>query len=156
VLRDAAVFRGLQTSPGPGERRDGVAHRAFDVRSRARSLIGGFFRRALRALPTLERVGQGETIVALPDRLACVRQRLFGRGDFIARVLVGARGLGRVDGALRLLDFPIGTIVAARHGHERGRHERDQPESRAAPQHIESITAQLPATSCRLRVQKRK
>ena len=89
-------------------------------------LVGRLFGRGLRAFAAVERVIQRQAVVALVDGVV-VLQRVFGRGELLARVLIGAGGARGIDRALRLLHFFVGRIAARR----RREHRREQSGQRA-------------------------
>ncbi|PYR01465.1 MAG: hypothetical protein DMF97_07575 [Acidobacteria bacterium] len=81
------------------------AERVLGFGPRDRFAVGGLLGGILRALPRIEGVIQGETIVALPDGVVRALQRGLRRGELVGRVLVGAGRPGGIDGALRLDDM---------------------------------------------------
>jgi hypothetical protein len=64
------------------------------------------------AFARVEGIVERQPVVALRDRFVGVLQCLLRRFVFVGRVQIGARGLRRVDGSLRLLDFLFGWIAA--------------------------------------------
>src|SRR4029078_10083709 len=103
--RNAGGLRLFQAGPRLRDRGGRLAQRALDRQTRDRFLVGGLLRRCLGALPTIERVGEREAIVALEDGFAGGVQCFFGGGEFLPRVVAGAGRPRGVDRLLRLLDF---------------------------------------------------
>src|SRR5262249_55532462 len=104
--------------------------------------VHGFLGGNLRALAGIERGVERRAIVALLDRRVGALERVFGRGEFLAGVLIRAGGARGIDGALRLLHFLVGRIAA-----RRGRCGRDDREryQQAAEGHERQYTAASPA-----------
>jgi len=86
---------------------------AIGLGPRDRLAVGCHLRGVLRAFAAVECVVEGEAIVALIDRLLRIGQRQLGGGEFLGRVLVGARRLRGIQRSLGLLHFLVGRFSAA-------------------------------------------
>jgi len=138
---------GLERGPGLGERRRGGPESTFGVEACGGLLAGGLRRRRLRPLAAVERVVEREAIVTLLNRSARVRERAFGRGQLVVRVIVGARGAGGVDGALCLLDFALRRIVAACDCQRRHNEKACKIQTTTAQGHSDKYTCSVQAIS---------
>ncbi len=87
---------------------------AVGLDARGRHAVGGQLGGILGALAAVERVVEGEAVVARRHRRAGARQRGLRGGEFFGGVHVGAGGTRRVDRALRLLHLLVGRVAAAR------------------------------------------
>ena len=111
--RRARRFGGLELRARRNESRAGVGEHALGFGPRHRFVIGGFLGGALSVLAAVERVIEGETIVALIDGLMRVFERLLCREELFVRIPVRAGRAGGVDGALRLIDLFVGRSAAS-------------------------------------------
>ncbi len=112
TCRRARGFRRFEAGPRFGERGRRVGERALRVGTGGRLAVAGFLGRVLGALARIERVVQGEPVVALVDGLVGAAQRVLGGGELVVRVEVGAGRFGRVDRALGLLDLFLRRFTA--------------------------------------------
>src|SRR5262245_50147528 len=119
-------LRGAQLRMRVVERGHAVEQGALGFAARGRPSVGGFLGGVLRALASVQRVIEGEAIVALRDGVVGALERFLRRGELFGGVLIGAGGARRVDRALRLLDFLVGRICARRADERRSDGDREQ------------------------------
>lgn len=121
--------------------RSDLAEAAFRRTAQHGLLGGGFFRRPLRAIAAVERVVQGEPIVALRDSVLRVLQRLDGGVVLLGRITIGACGTRRVDGSLRLIHLARGRRGATRGEHTQAEHgdTHERSPTQHQPEYIVAI-----------------
>lgn len=103
-----------------GERDDA----GFGLAARGRLAVGRGARRVLPALARVERVAERLFVVALLDGVVRFLQRGGGRAVLVFRVLLGAGGARRVDGALCLIEFFLGRFRTARDEEQAEQHRQ--------------------------------
>ena len=111
--RQARHVRRFQTSAHgfDAPRRAGDA--AVGLDARGRHAVGGELGGILGALTAVERVVEGETVVARHHRGVGTRERGLRGGEFFGGVHLGAGRKSRVDRALRLLHLFLRGVAAA-------------------------------------------
>lgn len=119
--RRAHVFGDFQFGANVVESRVDRAQRVVGLDSRGGFVVGRQFGGVLRSLAAVDRVVEGEAIVALSDGVVGLLQQILRGRELVARIAIRAGGARRVDGALGLLHLPVGRFGAAGHeGRERG------------------------------------
>ena len=135
--RCVCALRGLESRTRVGEGGGRIGECALGLCTRGTAAVGGFLRRVLGAFPRVERVVEGQTIVALCDSIIGALERILRGREFIARELLGAGGARGVDRALGLLQLFVRRIAACRacQRHEEGQQARDNADRRHASQY---------------------
>ena len=137
VTGDPSALRSLERGLRVGERAVRVGEGVFGVTPRSGLAAGGLLRRVLRALARVERVIEGEPVVAIRDGIVGALEGVGGGGEFVVRELVGAGGARGINRALRLLQLFLRRIAAGRGAERRDNGQRQQ---HAAERHFVSIT----------------